>query len=213
MPMNHSEMEQELRSLKEEVITLKTQIGEMQKSENRLFSLVVTVAFIMIAGSFWFNIKIYETDKWVLQDDLRKSVDNTRDTLVKDRNAAIENKFRVLETRISTANDEKLNGFRLDMSKDQPDSFAYTLGYVADIWLFMREVKPAIEAALEQFNQATQGRGSFHPALDKLIAAFTIATQDRKRIPDDVLSNQVLPLFDRPDVKNDDRGKRLKEAV
>jgi hypothetical protein len=135
MPMNHSEMEQELRSLKEEVITLKTQIGEMQKSENRLFSLVVTVAFIMIAGSFWFNIKIYETDKWVLQDDLRKSVDNTRDTLVKDRNAAIENKFRVLETRISTANDEKLNGFRLDMSKDQPDSFAYTLGYVADIWL------------------------------------------------------------------------------
>ncbi len=132
---------------------------------------------------------------------------------MKDHNTAIGEKFKELEKELLAENKKELAGFRQDMNKDKSDGFAYTLGYVADIRLSSREVELAIRAALEQFNQATQGRGTYQPyALDKLTDVLTIGAQDGKCIPEE-LQSEVQTILERQDTKGEARGIRLKEKL
>jgi hypothetical protein len=100
------------------------------------------------------------------------------------------------------------------ISKDIRESFAYTLGQVADMRLFLRDMEGAVRAGLEQFDQATQGPTQYQAhALDKLIAAFTIGTQDRKRIPDEWLAQVQKKLLERSDAKSDPRLITLGQTI
>ena len=64
MPMNHSEIEQEIRSLREKVTIYEEILKETRRSEDRLFRLVVGVAFILIAANIWYNPRSRGTGQW-----------------------------------------------------------------------------------------------------------------------------------------------------
>ncbi|HZM25723.1 MAG TPA: hypothetical protein VFC02_28495 [Anaerolineales bacterium] len=221
MPMNHSEMERELRSLREKmtiygaILDVTRQSEERAKqSEERLFRLVGIVVFALIGLNFWYNFRIYETDKRVFQDDLKKSVEQARTSLVKDHNTQMDQRFAGLERTLKEANKEPLQQLQQYVNKNQTEGFAYTLGQVADLRLFLRDVGGAVRVGLEQFDQAAQGPTQYEShALDKLIAAFQIATQDQKRISDEWLAQVQKKLLERSDAKSDSRLLALGKAV
>ena len=126
MPMSQSEMEQEIKSLKEEGIALKTQISEMRRSEDRMLNVVLgtltivgTIVALLVAFNWWNNYRVYERDKQALHDDLMKTVAERIDTLVKDHNTKMNKRFEDLGKTLEVANKERLDQFRLEMSKDQ----------------------------------------------------------------------------------------------
>jgi hypothetical protein len=209
--MNYGGMEEEIKNLKEEGITLKTQISEMRQSESRLFSLVVTVAFILIAGSFWYNNKVYEIDKRVLQDDLTKAVVNARGELVKEHSTAIDKKFEELKKKLLEEDRNQFHELERDVYKSLADVSAFTLGEVIKIRLDRREVVPAIRAGVDQFNHAINGKGTYWAdALDNLVP--TIERENQICIPATLL-DEVEKIADFMVIRDVDRGKRLKAAI
>jgi hypothetical protein len=212
-------MEQEIRSLRDKVTVYDHILGETRrledrlwKSENRMFGLVIGVVVLLVGANLWYNYKVYNKDIQALQEEVRRRTNDARDELVKAHNADIDTKIEGLKRQRWEANEKQLNEFRQELNKKQPAGFAYTLGYVAEIWLSQRKAALAIRDALEQFYQTKAASGDQHLALEKLTAAFTLAAEDRQCIPDHVIENQVQPTLERTDVQGDTLVQ-LKEAL
>jgi hypothetical protein len=211
MPMTYDEMEQEIRSLREELRTNAAILAETRRSEDRLFRIFLIVPGLAVAIlgamlAYTLNVQSNFVNK---MDTARSSLDKQHTTDL----ATQRNEFATLKKDLWKENDNRLAEFRKDMSKDQVEGFAYTLGQVADIRLFLHDVEGAVRAGLEQFDNATRSNTNFQAhALDKLTSAFHIGIQDQKRIPEELLS-QVQSLLERSDVISDPRLIKLQQTI
>lgn len=221
MPMDNSELEQELRNLREKMTIYEEILKETRRSEERakqseerLFRLVGIVVLALVGLNFWYNFKVYETDKRVLQDDLRKSVEQARTSLVKDNNIQIAQRFADLEKTLKDANKEPLQQLQQEINKSQAQSTAYTLEQVADIQLFLHDVEGAVRTGVNLFDRSMEYATNYEAqAVDRLNEAFRIAIQDKKRISDEWLAHVQKKLLERADAKSDPRLLLLGKTV
>jgi hypothetical protein len=221
MPMDNSELEQELRSLREKMTIYEEILKETRRSEERakqseerLFRLVGIVVLALVGLNFWYNFKVYETDKRVLQDDLRKSVEQARAALVKDHSTQMDQRFAGLEKMLKDANKEPLQQLQQEINKSQAQSTAYTLEQVADIQLFLHDVEGAVHTGINLFDRSMEYATNYQPqAIDRLNEAFRIAIQDRKRISDEWLAQVQKKLLERSDAKSDPRLLTLGQTI
>jgi hypothetical protein len=219
--MDNSELEQELRSLREKMTIYEEILKETRRSEERakqseerLFRLVGIVVLALVGLNFWYNFKVYETDKRVLQDDLRKSVEQARAALVKDHSTQMDQRFAGLEKMLKDANKEPLQQLQQEINKSQAQSTAYTLEQVADIQLFLHDVEGAVHTGINLFDRSMEYATNYQPqAIDRLNEAFRIAIQDRKRISDEWLAQVQKKLLERSDAKSDPRLLTLGQTI
>jgi hypothetical protein len=130
--------------------------------------------------------------------------------------ASMDGQFERLSKKLEADQKESLKPFRQDFDKEIRESFAYTLGQVADLRLFLRDAEGAVQAGLEQFNQSAQGALNYWAhALDKLIAALTIGREDQKHIPAELLreTQKVLDALEMKGLHNEDRAIKLKKTL
>jgi len=218
--MNYSEMEQEITNLKEERVTLKAEIGEMRRLQDRLFTIVISswgiivaIVVTLIGVNALNNIRVYNRDIQAVHDELKKNVDEARSSLDKHNTTDMGRLAKELKDEVLVDHKQRLEEIRREVSKNQVEGFAYTLGQVADIRLFLHDVEGAVRAGLEQFDNATRSNTNYQAhALDKLTSAFHIGIQDQKRIPEELLS-QVQSLLERSDVISDPRLIKLQQTI
>ena len=227
MPTSQSDIEGELRSLQQRVTVYEELLKETrrseehankseeraQKSEDRLLStvhwaLALAAAILLVAIAavlslnWWINEKVYTRDKQALREELITMVKEEIATLGGHQTTALQGQFTQLETKLSSVQQKGLEQFRQGIDKDIRESFVYTLGQVADLRLFLGDVEGAVRTGLEQFDQATQGPQQHQAhALDKLIAAFRIGTQERKPISREWLAQVQKKLLERSDAQ------------
>ena len=214
MPMNQSEMEQAIRSLQESRTTNEAIFSETRRSEDRHYKLlfwtlgIVGGIFVLLLGyNAWNTTRVYT--------EITDRVNAARESLETQYNTVLtkqRDEFKNLKDELWKENKNKLDQFRMEVSKEQVEGFAFTLGQVADIRLFLHDVEGAVRAGLEQFDNATRSNTNYQAhAVDKLTEALTIGTKDPKRIKDELLAS-VQRLLERLDI-GDPRTIKLKKTL
>jgi len=158
------------------VIALQEQIKEMRRSEDRILytvwgalGMVLVVAFGLGVFSWWSNYRVYERDKQNLRDDLKKIVEEMSSSAKLELIVSIDSREKQLRSDLLSEQAKLIDRF-------QVEGFAHTLGFIADIRLFLHDVEGALRAGLEQFDAATRSNTNYMAhALDKLIKALEIA--------------------------------------
>jgi hypothetical protein len=196
------------------VIALQAQIKEMRRSEDRLHTTVLwslSTVFALAIGlavySGWSSTKVYERDKQALRDDLKKTVEEMSNSAKQELIASIDSREKQLRSDLLSEHAKLIDRF-------QVEGFAHTLGYVADIRLFLHDVEGALRAGLEQFDAATRSNTNYIAhALDKLTKALEIAIKEKQQVPPDLLDEVQGLLRKYPETTSDPRVIALRRAV
>jgi hypothetical protein len=217
--MNYSEMEQELRSLREKVTIYEATLQQarlseerMTQSENRLLSTVhwtlgtvIIITFTAIAAvvglNWWINEKVYTRDKQALHSELVELVNNRVRELSKDHIGAMKQQFKDLETRLS---------------QQQNLSFANAFIKDADMRQNILDVEGALRSAILAFGKMREiSSPNWADVLERMDVAIRRATTGQKHIPELLLLevDKAVDAVERTKGGSTDQTLKLKETL
>ena len=129
MPMTYDEMEQEIRSLREELRTNAAILAETRRSEDRLFRIFLIVPGLAVAIlgallAYTINVQSNFVNK---MDAARSSLDQQHTTDL----ATQRNEFAMLKKDLWKENDNRLAEFRQEIEKAKDGPTGGTLRYDA----------------------------------------------------------------------------------
>lgn len=220
MAMNYSEMEQELRSLREKMTIYEELLKEtrrsedrLQRSEDRLFRLVVGVVITLILSSIWYNYRVYNKDIEALQENIKRRVDEARSSLDQQHKGEMEAQFKKVEDKLWENSDRQLQQFLSETHKANAARFAGMSNQIAAQWEFIRKPEHSLEIAIEAFNKAMEsGSNLWVGALGIMDRALKLASRDRQRLPNALLS-EVQSILETPSIQGDAQVKTLQETL